>query len=241
MKAIVVIPAYNEEKNIASVISRIPKELDIVVINNASTDNTVWEVKKTNTPIIMHEKNLGKAQSLVDGFNYAFENNYDFVLLMDGDGEHDPADIPQFLEKIKTRDFVIGQRTYYRSFSRVLVNKWCNFWFNLVLPKIDDVQCGFRIIRTDLLKKLDISAMGFQIEINMLLEAVKNKARIDKVFIKTKPRKGTNLTVRDYIKINNFFDRWVLKNHKHLNINHFKRLFLVVFANLGLLLFKWFE
>lgn len=241
MKCIVIVPTLNEEKKIKPVLLSMPDYLDVLVVDNASTDKTMDIVKRLNVPYILHKKNLGKAQSLIDGFNYALKNNYDVVISMDGDGEHNPSDIPRFLNKIKTSDMVFGQRKQFRSFGRNIMNKWCNLWFNLVLPKIDDVQCGFRAIRCSLLEKMDLSAIGFEIEINLLLEAVKNKAKIRKEFIDTTPRKFTNLTIKDYIKINNFFDRWILKNHKYLNMGPIKRLFLLVFTNIGLFIFRRFE
>ena len=198
-------------------------------------------VKRLKVPFISHAENKGKAKSLIDGFDYALRNNYDIVITMDGDGEHNPSDIPHFMVKIKNRDILIGQRRQFRSFGRKIVNKWCNFWFNLVLPDIEDVQCGFRAIKSSLLKKLNLNTTGFEIEINLLLEALRNNAVISKVFINTKPRQGTNLTIKDYIRINNFFDRWVLKNHKYLNINPIKKLFLLIFAYLGLVIFRRFE
>ena len=241
MRCIVVVPTFNEEKRIKSVLSNIPDCLDVLVVDNASIDKTTSIIKELKIPLITHKKNMGKAQSLIDGFNYALKKNYDVVITMDGDGEHDPIEIAKFLNKIKNSDLVVGQRKQFRSFGRDIVNKWCNFWFNLVLPDIEDIQCGFRAIKCDLLKKLDLNAIGFEIETNLLLESVKNNAVISKVFIRIKPQKYTNLTIKDYIKINNFFDRWVLKNHKYLNIGLTKRLVLRVFARLGLLIFGRFE
>lgn len=233
-KILAVIPTYNVEKTVASVLRNIPKKIDKLVVDNSSTDGTVKIAKKFDTTIIKHKKNLGKGTSLRDGFRYAINEGFDIVVTIDGDGEHSPKEIPRFLNKIKNNDIAVGQRRIFRSKKRRFLNRWCQFWFNLIIPGVKDIQCGFRATRVSLLKKMNLKSRDFEIEIEMLLEAAKNKARIDKFYIKTKPLKRGHLTSLDYLKINNFFDRWILRNYRYLNINPFKKGLLVLASLFGL-------
>lgn len=241
-KKIVIIPAYNEADRISDVLARIPKSINkVIVIDDASTDNTRDAVSKFKVKLIKHDRNLGKAISLKHGFRYAMENNYDFIITLDADGEHDPSQIPTFIEKLNKNDLVIGQRKYHRSFIRKITNKWSNLWLNTILPGIEDTQCGYRAITRDLLSKLDLKTEGFEIELEMLLEAIKHDAVIDFVNIPTKPKKKTYVRFKDYISINNTFDRWIIKNNNQLKISRIKKIFLIFSANIGLLCGKFLE
>ena len=92
------IPIYNEEKSIENVLREIRKysEDDIVIINDGSLDSSqsvidaVAKELPGNINIINHKNNMGYGQSLIDGFNYSIENNYQFVITMDSDGQHEP-------------------------------------------------------------------------------------------------------------------------------------------------------
>ena len=238
LKTLIVVPAYNEGKHIASVLRAIPKGVgEILVVDNASADNTAAIAKKLKVNLIRHSVNMGKAGSLKDGFDYGITHNFDVVITMDADGEHPAEKIHDFLRGIKNKDMVIGQRKHYRSFFRKLLNRWNNLWIQLLLPDVEDTQCGFRAIRTELLRKMNLTSKGFEIEMEMLLEAYKNKARIGTVEIAAKSIRKTTLKASDYLRINNFFDRWILKNKEHLNMGNPKRLLLLTFASLGLVVF----
>lgn len=242
MRLVIIIPAYNEEKSISSVLDSLRGvDGDVLVIDDGSTDSTLGIVKKRNVKILAHKKNLGKARSLIDGFNYAIKKNYDIVITMDGDGEHDPAYIRHFLDGIKNCDIVTGERDAYRSFFRKILNMWSSLWFGMVLKGIKDIQCGFRAIKVPLLKKMRLVSRGFEIEIEMLLEATRNNARIGKILVKSDKVADSKVKTRDYIKINNFFDRWIIRNVFDTNINFFKKIALYSFASIGLLFFRWFE
>ncbi|MGM5482992.1 MAG: hypothetical protein ACQESF_06005, partial [Nanobdellota archaeon] len=99
--------------------------------------------------------------------------------------------------------------------------------FRPLLNKIDDTQCGFRAIRIDLLKKLKLKSDGFEIETEILLEAIKNKAKFNYLYIKGNYNKYSKVTKKDYLKINDFFDSWIINNKDKLEIP--KRVILFVF------------
>lgn len=114
-EGIVIIPAFNEEKNIVEVINGLRAckyNLDIVVINDGSTDNTAARVKELGETMICHLYNLGYGSALQTGFKYASALDYQYVIQFDADGQHDPQDIQHILDQFSTGDcdIVIGSR-----------------------------------------------------------------------------------------------------------------------------------
>jgi glycosyltransferase involved in cell wall biosynthesis len=232
---IVVIPVYNESAHIGAVLPEVLKHTThVVVVDNASKDDTVAIVKRFPVAFIAHDKNQGKAQSIKDGFKYAIDNGFDNAIMMDGDGEHDPVQIPQFLDALKHNDFVLGERDVFRSKRRSIVNAWSKVWFGLIMPGISDPQCGYKGIRISLLRTMDIQSEGFGIELELILEAFKRGAKIQTIPIKTDPLAKTHVRLIDYVRINNFFDRWVIKNRRELRVRKLYKLLLVPGAGIGL-------
>lgn len=114
-KVLVIIPAYNEEKNLGQVIKKIKKTqlaVDILVIDDGSTDQTTQEAEKQKAKVISHPFNMGYGAALQTGYKYALEQNYDFVVQLDGDGQHEPASIPPLLEAVQKAhwDVALGSR-----------------------------------------------------------------------------------------------------------------------------------
>jgi glycosyltransferase involved in cell wall biosynthesis len=113
-KRLIIIPAYNEEKGIASVIQGVRKysNADIVVIDDGSEDRTAERAWKAGAFVIPHPFNMGYGVAVQTGYKYASENNYDHLLHLDGDGQHHPAYIPDLFAMIENQkcDMVIGSR-----------------------------------------------------------------------------------------------------------------------------------
>lgn len=114
-KGLIIIPAYNEEKNIGQVLKDIRRfnyDIDIIVINDASNDNTEQVVVEKGEKIINHFYNLGYGGALQTGFKYAVDKEYQYIIQFDGDGQHDPADLQSIIDQLKTGyyDIVIGSR-----------------------------------------------------------------------------------------------------------------------------------
>lgn len=236
-KIVAIIPAYDEEENLKSLLNEVKKYVnDVIVVTDGSTDNTALVAKKNGALIPKPITKRGKGNAIIRGIEFSKKLSPDTIILMDSDGEHEPKYIPQFLELLKENDFVVGQRVFYRSEHRKSVNEFNNFWMNLIIPKITDTQCGFRAINVDLLRKMNLTSPNFQIEQEMILEAVRNKAKIKGINIKSKPKSKTNLRVLDYLQINNFFDKWVIKNHKHLDLAFPKKVILLPGAIIGLVI-----
>jgi len=115
MKSLIVIPAFNEAKSLPSVIKEIRnslKNIDILVIDDGSLDQTSLVAQKSGALVIQMPYNLGIASSRETGLWYALENDYDILIQMDADGQHDSRYIPKLLEPIllKRADAVIGSR-----------------------------------------------------------------------------------------------------------------------------------
>ena len=115
----IIIPTYNEEGNIGSVIENIRKysDADIIVIDDGSNDLTSAVAQKSKAFVIRHPFNMGYGVALQTGYKYALENNYDVLLQIDGDGQHNPAHIPELINQVENSncDVVIGSRFFAQS------------------------------------------------------------------------------------------------------------------------------
>lgn len=112
-KILIVIPAYNEEKNILNTINNLKKNttLDFIVVNDGSKDSTLRILIDNQIPYINHEINKGLSESLRTGMIYAINNNYDYILQMDGDNQHNPKDIINFSNNANNKNqIIIGNR-----------------------------------------------------------------------------------------------------------------------------------
>jgi glycosyltransferase involved in cell wall biosynthesis len=184
MKILALIPAYNEEERIGKVVKKTLKYCDVIVIDDGSMDDTGKRAEEKGAFVIKHEKNRGKGDALITGFNYALKNNYDIIITLDADGQHDPSEIPNFLKKIDKYDIIIGARNFKEMpFPRRISNTITTFLLSLrTHQKIGDSQSGYRLIKTDALRGLDFKTERFILESELLVRA---KCRIGNVRIKT--------------------------------------------------------
>lgn len=114
-KILIIIPAYNEETRISEVVRRVREvnpEFDIVVINDGSRDDTAQTARAAGALVVSHPFNLGYGVAIQTGYKYALSEGYDFMVQIDGDGQHDPAFIPQVLAPVIAgeADVVLGSR-----------------------------------------------------------------------------------------------------------------------------------
>jgi len=112
---LIIIPAYNEEENIAKVLKDIKEsnpDVDILVVNDGSTDNTSKIAKQMGVMVLDIPFNMGYGGAIQTGFRFAEENGYDFVITMDGDDQHDPYSVKNLIESMEQEgaDVVIGSR-----------------------------------------------------------------------------------------------------------------------------------
>jgi len=146
------IPAYNEESHIESLVNSAKNHVDsVVVCDDGSTDNTANIAKNAGAVVISHKINKGYGAAIISLFNYARENNVDIMITVDGDGQHDPDQIPLLLNTISQHnvDVVIGSRFLnqnieapgYRQRGIKIITSTANYGTDL---KVSDSQSGFR-------------------------------------------------------------------------------------------------
>ena len=109
----IVIAAYNEEKNICNVIDETKKFCNnIVVIDDGSKDNTFKAAKNKKVFVLNHIVNLGKGAAIKTGCDFVLSKGAKTLVLLDGDGQHNPKDIPKFLKALENKDIVFGYRKF---------------------------------------------------------------------------------------------------------------------------------
>ncbi len=173
MKGLVIIPVFNEEQVIYKVISKIPQKierhkLDILVINDGSTDLTEERVRKTKAKVLSHPLNRGLGAALGTGFAFAKMKNYDFLITIDGDGQHDPREIPKLLKPIinAEADFIVGTRINKgrMPFKRRILTFFATLATFLITGVwTTDSQSGFRIFSKEAIKKINIQVDKMEI------------------------------------------------------------------------------
>lgn len=167
MKVLIIIPAYNESKNIENTVNKIINlkeingyKIDYVVINDGSTDNTLEVCNKKKFNVINLINNLGIGGAVQTGYKYAYYNDYDIAIQFDGDGQHDEKYIFNLLKEIKNgNDLVIGSRfvknlsKFKSTYSRQIGIKILS-WFIKVFAgkKIYDPTSGFRAVNRDIIE-----------------------------------------------------------------------------------------
>ncbi len=113
LRSLVIVPCFNEEITIASIVLKTKRHVDtVLVVDDGSSDSTVELAKEAGAVVLIHLKNKGKGAALKTGFKYALENKFDYIVTIDGDGQHNPDEIPLLLAAMKQNghDIVIGTR-----------------------------------------------------------------------------------------------------------------------------------
>jgi len=192
MKICIVIPTYNEAQAIGNLIRKIQQqELEVVVIDDGSQDNTSKIAKDNGAIVLRNEDNQGKGASLVRGFQYALESGSDAVITMDGDGQHLPSEIPYFirLAEYSNSGILIGNRMSGRKNMpslRVITNKLMSGLISFVAgQRIPDTQCGFRLIKRGVLEKINLKTSKYETESEIIIKAARLGFKIESVPIKT--------------------------------------------------------
>lgn len=198
VKIVAIIPAYNEELAIGSVILRTLKYVDkVLVVDDGSSDKTKEVVELAGADIISHSTNLGKGQGLKSGFEIVKSINdnsdlevYDIIITIDGDGQNNPDEIPILIDPLKSRDadFVNGSRYIdsslvndtpsYRRVGQKILDTATNVSSGL---KITDSQSGFRAFSKETIPYFKLKNSGFAIESEMLSDAAEAGLKIVEV------------------------------------------------------------
>jgi len=186
----IIIPAYNEEKNIGKVIDKTKEYVkNIIVADDGSRDDTARIAKEKDVIVLKHIVNLGKGAVLKTGCEYALKKGAKIIIAIDADGQHDPAEIPKFIDAIKEdNDIVFGYREFTKEMPFVL--KIGNLFINGVSSllfgiKIKDTQCGYRAFTADAYKNIKWEAQDYYVESEMIINAGKKKLKYKEVPIQT--------------------------------------------------------
>ena len=186
------IPTFLEGNHIAEVVNRTLKHLDLVlVVDDGSTDETAALAKKAGAKIIRHSVNSGKGAAIKTGFRELQLRGVRYVLILDGDGQHRPEEIPRFLEAANQSQspFLLGSRmddVEKMPLIRRLTNRFMSSQISRVCGQsIPDTQCGFRMIHTDLIPSLFSESNAYDYETEMILIASREGFRISSVPIST--------------------------------------------------------
>lgn len=192
-----IMPAYNESKVIGAVIKRAYStfkksnyKIDIVVVNDSSKDATSDESKKNNAKVINHIINTGAGGATATGLSYAEQNNYDYAVTMDSDGQHDPNDVLIGLDEIikQKKDLMIGSRlidSEGMSKVKIIGNKGLSFiTFILFGINSTDSQSGLRVFSKKALSSLKWKTSGYEFCSEMLWRAKQQNLEIGEYPIK---------------------------------------------------------
>ncbi len=193
MKGLVVIPAFNEEKVIADVLRKIPKRiydcnLDVLVVDDGSSDDTADTVKKMGVSIVTHPINRGLGAALGTGFEYARLKAYDFLVTLDGDGQHDPEEIFIILKPIleNKADFVVGSRVSKKGMPvtrRVLTTLASLATYVFTGVWTSDSQSGFRAFSKRAIEEILVEVDRMEVSTYFFSEAREKNLRIKEVSI----------------------------------------------------------
>jgi len=162
-RGLLIIPCYNESLSLPDLLEEVKQAdigLDVLVINDGSSDSTAIEAQRANILLIDLPCNLGVGHALQSGFKYAVEHGYDFVIRIDGDGQHPPSEVAKLMSFAETSDadLIVGSRfsgnnQMISSPLRYLGIKMLSCFMSLICrAKIDDPTSGFWLVRNPLLK-----------------------------------------------------------------------------------------
>ena len=234
-KSLVVIPTYNERENIAKIIPVIllqAASLEVLVVDDGSPDGTgavVREMMNGDGRIHLLERpsKMGLGSAYVAGFRYALEQSYDFIFEMDADFSHSPAEIPNFLDKAREFDLVIGSRytngvrVLNWPMQRLLLSYTANVYTRVMtgLP-LRDATGGFKCYRRRVLEAIDlnkITSNGYAFQIEMSYKAWKKGFAITEIPIVFLDRQSGTSKMSRHIVREAFFMLWRLRFRSLLN------------------------
>jgi glycosyltransferase involved in cell wall biosynthesis len=186
------IPAYNEQNVIAEVVKNV---LDcgfsnIYVVNDGSTDETAKYAAKAGAKVIPHSLNRGAGAANQTGIAYAKRKNLDYIVFLDGDGQHYPEDIEKMSDLMQKEniDLVIGSRFIEDKQAVPIIRRIYNFIANILTlgfkqGKYSDTQCGFRMLNRKAIETINLEIDGFGYCSEMIWKAELNQLKIKEMSV----------------------------------------------------------
>src|SRR4029077_18981204 len=191
-KVAAVIPAYHEEKHIGEVVLRTRAHLDhVLVVDDGSMDKTAEHARAAGAEVIVHPQNRGKGESIKIGLRRWLDRQFDFVIVLDADGQHPPEEIDRFLRLAASDSAVLLIGNRMNDVARMprlrrMVNRYMSKKISRVCgQEIPDTQCGFRMLRRQLIPEMLGGGHRFDYETEVLIIASRKGYRIESVPITT--------------------------------------------------------
>jgi glycosyltransferase involved in cell wall biosynthesis len=211
-KVAVVIPAFNEEETIAAVVESLPKDIvsHAIVVDDASRDATAGIAKQCGALVLKHGRNLGVGAAIKSGYSKAMDLGADVVLVVAGDGQHDPNDIPKLIEPILAdeADYVVGDRlsgdpvAHGMPRHRYYANRLLSYLTAKITGlDVKDSQCGFTAITRIALTRINMGFLSdrWGIPNDLLLECAMRGLRVK--YVQIRPVYGGR---KSYIRLTGF-------------------------------------
>lgn len=229
MKAIVIIPTYNEIDNITEIVKAIflqEKNVSILVVDDSSPDGTGDAVKKMQADypqlhLLTRAGKEGLGRAYIAGFQWALEKGYEFIVEMDADFSHRPEDLSKILKAAEQNDFVIGSRyvdggsTVNWTFMRKLISRGGSFYSRTILGyPIRDWTGGFNGWKSKVLQGIDLPTIrsnGYSFQIELKYKACKNGFKFKEVPIVFADRRVGQSKMSGKIVIEAFYRVWQIR------------------------------
>jgi glycosyltransferase involved in cell wall biosynthesis len=211
-KLAVIIPAYNEQDSIAMVINDILSiqitniQIIPIVVNDCSTDKTVEAASKLNCVLLDLPVNLGIGGAVQTGYKYAFENNFEYAIQVDGDGQHPASEIPKLVKEIEKREYniIIGSRfientgfqsTGMRRLGINFLKNWIKLFSGII---VNDNTSGFRLFDKEVIKLVQKSYPDEYPEPESIIMFAKYGFKIKEVAVEMKERQGGQSSIKAF-------------------------------------------
>jgi glycosyltransferase involved in cell wall biosynthesis len=183
---VALVPALNEAATIEQVVEGVRRHVArVVVVNDGSSDATDELARRSGATVVTHEHTLGKGQAVRSGLLHILNDPaVEFVLIMDGDMQHLPAEAPRLIAAAVASgaDLVVGERQFERE-AMPAARYYANIIGSRALSSfmgssLRDTQCGYRLFRASMLRRLPLRATGYDIETEMLVKVGRMGGRI---------------------------------------------------------------
>ena len=206
MEKVAILAAYNLENSIGEIVERTKKFVDaVIVVTDGSKDDTNVKAREAGAECPQHTYTRGKGFAVRKGIEFSKQFEPKYIILMDADGQHLPEEIPDLLQPVidGEADMVVGSRMK-GELRTSTINRIGNFFLKLISFTITkhwftDTESGFRVFKADKLYGLELNAISYEIESELLLKSLHNGLKVVEVPI-TVPIAVPGVTVQDGIK-----------------------------------------
>ena len=180
----IIIPAYNEAATIGSIVHSASQFGVAIVVDDGSSDGTGDLAREAGAHVVRHDANRGYDQTLNSGFFYADKSDYEYVVTMDADGQHDPQILDKFVDALNNgADVVVGIRDYLQRFAEHVFS-----WVGSVKWRMRDPLCGMKAYRMGVFRELGHFDSYGSIGTELAIYAAKSGKKIAQLEVKTSPR-----------------------------------------------------